>query len=126
MARNPSIPVKTPGVQSPAADEGETDMDALEAGAASLDDGAASAPAAQAGGETKVTLTVAELQHMIAAEVNRVVAAQRPPSAPLPEPELPDQSEIDTKAIVRPTLSKQGYVVPEGYGEPVGNGVKRI
>lgn len=125
MPRNPSTPVKTPGVQSAARPEGlETDMDELEKGAAELDDGAAAAPAGATAAQT-VTLTVDQLQAMISAEVNKVVAAQRPPSAPLPEPELPDQSDIDPKAIIRPTLSKQGYVVPEGYGEPSANGVKR-
>lgn len=129
MPRNPSTPVKTPGVQSAAPQDdgkGETDMDQLAEGAADLDDGEPAAPQATGAASPTVTLTVVELQHMIAAEVNKVVAAQRPASAQRPEPELPDQADIDPKGITRPTLTKQGYVVPESYGEPAGNGVKRI
>lgn len=131
MPRNPSTPVRTPGVQTPETPpddgRGESDGDALEKAAADLDDGVAAAEPAptEAPAAPTVTLTVQQLQAMISAEVNKVVAAQRPASAPRPEPELPDQSEIDTKTITRPTLTKQGYVVPENYGEPVGNGIKR-
>jgi hypothetical protein len=131
MARNPSTPIKTPGVQStePPQDDGrgETDMDALAKGAADLDDGAGDAPRAVAGAEAAptVTLTVVQLQAMIAAEVSKAVGASLPTGTPRPEPDLPDQSDIDPKKITRPTLSKQGYVVPENYGEPAANGVKR-
>ena len=37
-----------------------------------------------------------------------------------PDADLPDASEIDPDKIERPTLSKQGYVVPTHYGRPAG------
>jgi len=127
MPRDPKTPIKTPGVQSEAVPDdglGESDADKLAASAADLDDGEPAAGAVTPESPS-VTLTVAELQAMISAEVNKVVAAQRPASAPIPEPELPHQDQIDPNTITRPTLSKQGYVVPKSYGEPDGNGVKR-
>lgn len=33
------------------------------------------------------------------------------------ETKLPDQDDIDPKSIKTPVLSKQGWVVPENYGE---------
>ena len=42
------------------------------------------------------------------------------------EAELPDQSEIDPGKITRPMLSKQGYVVPNGYGMPAAEAARAV
>lgn len=40
------------------------------------------------------------------------------PAAVTREADLPDQSEVNPDKIARPTLTKQGWVVPTGYGSP--------
>lgn len=116
--------VRTPGVMSPPPDDGrgETNADALADGAAPLDDGAAAL------GEPKlVTLTQQQLDAAVARGVAQALAAQRRAEASPGRPEvpLPDQSEIDPAKIERPTLSRQGYVVPVNYGEPADPSIKR-
>ena len=122
--------VRTPGVATPPEADapvvpttanGETDADALADAAEDLDGGA---PVAAAAGDLPP-----DLQSMVDAAVAKGVAqalhAQRvATSHPVTAAELPDQSEIDRKTITRPTLSKQGYVIPDGYGEPKANVVK--
>lgn len=69
-----------------------------------------------------VTLTPQQLQAMIdkavAQHANAQRVAQRNPRNP--DEDLPDASAIDPSKIKRPTLSKQGYVVPKDYGVPAG------
>lgn len=136
MPRPSASTVKTPGVvdapKSEDAENGETDMDELAKGAPDLDGGHTTpAPAPTQGtaapGADQVTMSLADLQSLIAGEVAKAVAAQRPASGEVAPPaKLPDQSEIDRSKIVRPTLSAQGYVVPIGYGEPADPSIKRI
>lgn len=133
MPRPSAQPVKTPGaVDAPTsdaiADNGETDMDKLAGNAPDLDGVApVTAPGTTAPTGETITLTLADLQALVAGEVSKAMAAQRPASiADAPPAKLPDQSEIDRSKIVRPTLSAQGYVVPIGYGEPADPSIKRI
>lgn len=114
MARDPSK-IKTPGVTTEQTDS-ETNIDSLADASPGLDDGAV---------PENVTMTVSQLQALISAEVSKVISAQRPAEINAAPAALPDQSEIDVKTITRPTLSKQGYVVPEGYGEPANASIKR-
>jgi hypothetical protein len=110
--------IKTPGMPDPVP-EGETDADAAMAGAPDFDDEAKPAkPAALNANELPP-----DVQAFIADAVARgiaqgLAAARGTPSAGVSTPELPDQSEINPKKITVPTLSKQGYVIPIGYGEP--------
>lgn len=117
--------VRTPGVVATPADDGrgETDADAVAADAAPLDDGAA----AETGDPKLVTLTQQQLDAAVARGVAQALAAHRRAEATPGKPEvpLPDQSEIDPAKIERPTLSRQGYVVPRNYGEPADPSVKR-
>jgi len=119
--------IKTPGApvaegQEPDAAEAETDMDALEAAAEDLDDGAAAA-ATQREPEPAVSVTPAQLAALVDQAVERRMGAKLP--LPALEAEIPDQSEIDIDTITRPVLSKQGYVVPRAYGEPANPAIKR-
>lgn len=136
--------VRTPGEAAPAANpapqpdpatpvtaDGETDADALAAAADDLDDGAGDDAGGQpGGGEPTITLTQAQLDAAIQRAVNGAVAhtlaSQRAASQPMRDAELPDQRDIDRTKIERPVLSKQGYVVPEGYGEPKSPAAKQM
>jgi hypothetical protein len=116
--------IKTPGMPDPVpkGDEGETDADAAMAGAPDFDDEAKPAKPAKAPALNANELPP-DVQAFIADAVARgiaqgLAAARGTPSAGVSAPELPDQSEIDPKKIDVPTLSKQGYVIPIGYGEP--------
>lgn len=95
--RTPGVPVADGPDASPAADDGDN-----------------------AGG--LVTLTQAQLQAMLDRAAASAVQAQRvAQSNPRnPDADLPDASDIDPDKIERPTLSKQGYVVPTHYGRPAG------
>lgn len=105
--------VKTPGV--PTTESGETDADALMKGAPDLDDGSA-----QATEEQQVVVSASKLEAMIRRGVQTALDAQRSAGGKVKEVDLPDASEIDIDKIQRPTLSKQGYVVPRNYGMPRG------
>lgn len=126
MSRSAAAPVATPGVHAtPTTDSGETDADAVMAGAPDLNDGA---PQARPDPKGKtVTMSQAELQAMLNQAAAQGAAAVHRAAAPKanPDAELPDQSEIDPAKIKSPTLSKQGYVVPLGYGEPANPAIKR-
>lgn len=101
MARTAAV--RTPGV-------------ALEeSGAEGMDDMAES-PAL-------VTLTPQQLDAMVQSAVAKFAAAQRQAAKnpANPDEDLPDAAQIDPAKILRPTLSKQGYVVPKDYGKPVGD-----
>ena len=67
-----------------------------------------------------------DLAAIVAAEVAKALRAQAQASRPLTEAELPDQSEIDQTKITRPVLSKQGYVVPAGYGTPAAEAARAV
>lgn len=128
MPRPSSAPVATPGVQSA---DTETDGDKLTDEAPGLDDGAAAVPKGKDKGKdktvTQVTLTQEELQAMLSQAAAQGAAAVHRAAAPRvnPDADLPDQSEIDPAKITSPTLSRQGYVVPIGYGEPANPAIKR-
>jgi hypothetical protein len=98
-------------------------MDALEAAAPGLDEGPEPAAPDRAQ-EQAVKVTPAQLAAMVDQAVERRMGAKLP--LPGAEAEIPDQSEIDPAKITRPTLSKQGYVVPTGYGEPANPAIKRV
>lgn len=55
----------------------------------------------------------AQIAKGIAAGMKTIQAAQ---SGTRPAVELPDQAAVDPKKIKDLTLSKQGYVIPAGYG----------
>lgn len=57
-----------------------------------------------------------DMQALIDAAVAKALAGQRAPQAPV---NLPDQDEVDPLAITGMTLSRQGWVVPTHYGEPI-------
>ena len=103
----PQLQVRTPGVPV-AAPEDDADEAPAEVSQPAEATPAAAAPAT-------VTLTVEQLQAMVAAQVSAAMAAAdvRKPAA---APKLPDQSEINPDAIERMTLSQQGWVVPSRMG----------
>lgn len=100
---NPDAPTNT-----------ETDADALLAATEGLEGQAE---------PQLVTMTVAQLTATVQREIANALAARQ--AGPPKEADLPDQSEIDPRTITRPTLSKQGYVVPIKYGEPADPSIKR-
>lgn len=57
-----------------------------------------------------------DMQALIDAAVAKALAGQR---APVVAANLPDQDDIDPLAITSMTLSRQGWVVPTHYGEPI-------
>ncbi len=83
------------------------------------DDGAADALVTEDPGGTAFP---PDMQAMIDAAVARGIALAAQRSAAVnpakPAEVLPDESEIDTRTIKSPVLTKQGYVVPEAYGTP--------
>jgi hypothetical protein len=112
--------IKTPGMPDPAQDDGqETDAEAAMAAAGGFDD---SAPIAKAA-KVDANAMPPDVQAFIASAVARgiadgLAAARGTAVGSAPAAELPDQSEINPSKITVPTLSKQGYVIPIGYGEP--------
>jgi hypothetical protein len=120
-----AVSIKTPGMPDPApeGDDRETDADAAMAAAPGFDDGAK--PSAQEAKPAKLDANAMppDVQAFIAEAVARgiaqgLAAARGTPVGDTQAAELPDQSEINPKKITVPTLSKQGYVIPIGYGEP--------
>jgi hypothetical protein len=109
--------VKTPGVGSTPEDT-EREGDALVDAAPGLDSG----PEAK---EQMLTMTAAQLDAAIKRGVRDEMNARAKAAAPIMTADLPDQSEIDPATIKRPTLSKQGFVVPLNYGEPADPSIKR-
>ena len=110
----PTLTIRTPGAPTvPPPDDGlgETDADALAADTSDV----ALPETKAAGKEQTVTLSVSELQAMIAAQVQqglRSAGVRRPA-----EPErLPDQRDIDPTKIDKMVLTQQGYVVPSKMG----------
>jgi hypothetical protein len=57
-----------------------------------------------------------DVQAMIDAAVAKALAGKQPKAL---AQNLPDQDEIDPLAITSMVLSRQGWVVPTHYGEPV-------
>lgn len=116
------------------ADDAETDIDALAAQAEGLQDdphaatAAAAATVQRANAPEAMTVTRAELQRLIAAAVADAIGTRRQAErAPNAEAQLPDQRDIDVATITRPTLTRQGYVVPKDYGLPVAlNAAQRM
>lgn len=103
MAKNTAAP-KVPG--EPAVENTENQQPEVLA--------ETEAPQAPQGEET-VTVPKSQLDALFA----RVAALEsKPAAAPRrsnPE-DLPDERDIDPKAIKSPVLTKQGWVVPETYG----------
>jgi hypothetical protein len=126
MPRPRKIRPSVPGDAAAPADT-EAAADALTAAAPDLDDGAAHAQADVPRAERVVSLTYAQLDQVVASAVAKALQARAAAQSAGPgEPPLPDQSQIDPTTITRPTLSKQGYVVPLRYGEPSSPHVKRL
>jgi hypothetical protein len=109
--------VQTPGVV-PAPVDTEADADALLRESPDLDEGGSQPPRSN---NDMLTVTRGEIQAMIAAAVGKALA----PRPPRQEADLPDQSQVDPRTIERPTLSRQGWVVPLKYGEPADPSIKR-
>ena len=109
--------VKEPGAQA----AGDSDNEDAVAAAADIEP----APWEGADPAQPLVMTAAQLQAAISRGVNSALAARDKAAAPQKEADLPDQSEIDPTTIKRPTLSKQGYVVPATYGEPADPSIKR-
>lgn len=110
--------VRTPGV--PAVNQGdsqETDIDALVNDAPDMGDGGDAVAAGPALAPDLQAFIQAEIAKGIASGMQAMRVAQSAPRGVTPE-ELPDQADIDPAAIERPVLTKQGYVMPKGYGEP--------
>jgi hypothetical protein len=57
-----------------------------------------------------------DMQALIDAAVAKALAGKSAPQAPA---NLPDQDDIDPLEITGMTLSRQGWVVPTHYGEPI-------
>jgi hypothetical protein len=125
IIKTPGAPVaqEDPAVAEADAAEAETDMDALEAAAPGLDEGPEPV-APQREQEPAVRVTPAQLAALVDQAVERRMGAKLP--LPGVEAEIPDQSEVDPDKITRPTLTKQGYVVPRKYGEPADPAIKRV
>lgn len=70
----------------------------------------------EANGET-VTVPKAQLDALLA-RVSTLETAQQNPVARRanPEADLPDQDTIDPSKLKSPVLSKQGWVLPSGFG----------
>lgn len=68
----------------------------------------------------ELTTLRAELAQLKAMMAGLVSARAAPvPSGKSVTPEnLPDQTEVDPAKIERPVLSKQGWIVPYGFGSP--------
>ncbi len=120
----PAVPGATTYAAATGAAASDTDTEAagnaLTAQAPDLDDGAGDPQAGVPRADRVVSLTQAQLDAAIASAVAKALQAQAAAQSAGPgEPPLPDQSEIDPTKITRPTLSKQGYVVPADYGTPV-------
>ncbi len=118
-----NLQVRTPGVSAPVPEDtrpddglGETDADALSADASDVAIPEASAAAgASAGLPSDMAGLKAYIDAQIASGVAKGLAAERARSVPTAMV-LPDQSEVDPYTIKEMTLTKQGYVVPIGYG----------
>lgn len=94
----PQVPGETP---TPAAEDQSPESTTKETPAAA---------------EETVTVSKAELAALMA----RVAALEANP-APVakranPDADLPDQGDIDQAKLKSPVLTKQGWLVPEGYG----------
>ena len=112
MAGPRNLSIRTPGVALDLGDEvatREPEADQIEP-----------VPAAAAGHLPP------DLAALVAAEVAKALRAKADADRPLTEAELPDQSEIDPGKITRPMLSKQGYVVPNGYGMPAAEAARAV
>jgi len=109
--------VKEPGAQA----LGDADNEEAIASAADPEP----APWEGADPAQPLVMTAAQLQAAINRGVNAALDARAKALAPPKDADLPDQSEIDPATIKRPTLSKQGYVVPANYGEPADPSIKR-
>lgn len=116
MAGPRNLSIRTPGVALAMGDaaaiiesESESEADPIEP-----------VPAAETGHLPP------DLAAIVAAEVAKALRAQAHAARPLTEAELPDQSEIDPGKITRPMLSKQGYVVPNGYGMPAAEAARAV
>jgi hypothetical protein len=113
-----ALNVQTPGVsRAPTPEE----MAENEAATDAMVDVAL--PAGEAQGtprsEALVTLTQAQLDVMMRRAAEHALGARATAAKPA-EAALPDQSEIDPRAIVEATLSKQGYVMPIMVTTPQG------
>lgn len=113
MAGPRNLSIRTPGV---ALDMGGDEVATREPEADQIEP----VPAAAAGHLPP------DLAAIVAAEVAKALRAQAQATRPLTEAELPDQSEIDPGKITRPMLSKQGYVVPNGYGMPAAEAARAV
>jgi hypothetical protein len=123
MAKPRKIQTKTPGVIEPEAAapvpeaEAPAAVEAIEAGgeappviASPAEDTATVTTSPEADAPVDAVETVADddagADDLVQENVEEEVAA-----APVRK-ELPDQSEVDAKAITKPVLTKQGWVVP--------------
>jgi hypothetical protein len=78
--------------------------------------GETSTPVVEAQADETVAVPKAQLEALM----SRVAALESNP-APVarranPDASLPDQGEIDAEALKSPVLTKQGWVVPAGFG----------
>lgn len=113
--------VKTPGlVEAPAV---ETNPESLMGDTPGFGPGDPSPKGLEP--DSLVTISAGQLEDMIANGVNRALAQRAAALAPVKEDDLPDARDIDPAKIVRPMLSKTGWVVPLKYGEPADTSIKR-
>lgn len=70
------------------------------------------------GSEENVTIPKSQLEEIMA-RLNQLESSNSKPAARIANPEanLPDQDTIDAETIKGPVLTKQGWIVPKGYGE---------
>lgn len=82
-----------------------------------------------AGGPKSVTLTQAQLDEMLNRAVAQGVAMARAAPTRTADVELPSQAEvlagIKAGKVKENTLSKDGWVVSDKYGEPADTSIKR-
>ena len=76
-------------------------------------------PGAEPSDQPEETVTVSKsMLDSLMARMNQLEQKPARISTAESEANLPDQSEVDTKTIKFPVLSKQGWVVPDGFGTP--------
>lgn len=110
MAKNVAAP-QVPG--APAADPDSTELAAGEQQAAEQ----TQAANPEADGET-VAVPKVQLEALLSRVAALETAQQQNPVAKRanPEADLPDQDTIDPATLKSPVLSKQGWILPNGFG----------
>lgn len=112
--QTPGAPTVPPAAPAPAANPATTAP--TEAAQADLGKPGTGDDSGADASET-VTLSKAQFEELMG-RMNALEKRNTPASRVAnSEVELPDQSQVDPKKITTTVLTKQGWVVPEGYGD---------